>query len=100
MPTEFQLREYVVEDGKWDEFIEVFGKVVEARTAAGFEVVGVWTVPEERRFVWIVSTDDPGGIEGASLVYYDSPERKALSPEPASFLTEVSTTTMTALPGF
>jgi len=99
MSTEYQLRQYVVEDGKWDEFIAIFSEVIDARTAAGFGVVGVWTVPEENRFIWIVSSDHPDGIEGASEVYYHSEERKAISPEPATLLAEISTLTMSALPG-
>ena len=99
MSTEYQLRQYVVKDGKWDEFIDIFSEVTDARTAAGFEVVGVWTVPEENRFIWIVSTDHPDGIEGASEVYYHSEQRRAISPEPAKLLAEISTLTMTALPG-
>lgn len=99
MSTEYQLRQYVVKDGKWDEFIAIFSEVTDARTATGFEVVGVWTVPEENRFIWIVSTDHPDGIEGASEVYYHSEQRRAISPEPAKLLAEISTLTMTALPG-
>jgi len=99
MSTEYQLRQYIVKDGKWDEFIAIFSEVTDARTAAGFEVVGVWTVSEENRFIWIVSTDHPDGIEGASEVYYQSEERRAISPEPAKLLAEITTLTMTALPG-
>ena len=99
MSTEYQLRQYVVKDGKWDELIAIFPEITDARTAAGFEVVGVWTVPEENRFIWIVSTDHPDGIEGASEAYYHSEERRAISPEPANLLAEISTLTMTALPG-
>ena len=99
MSTEYQLRQYAVKDGKWDEFIAIFSDVTDARTAAGFEVVGVWTVQEENRFIWIVSTDHPDGIAGASGVYYHSEQRRAISPEPSKLLAEISTLTMTALPG-
>ncbi|MFW2341012.1 MAG: hypothetical protein ACN4GK_13245 [Acidimicrobiia bacterium] len=99
MATEYQLRQYVVEDGKWDEFLGIFPEVVQVRKEVGFDVVGVWTVQDERRFIWIVSTDHPDGIEGASEVYYHSPGRKAITPEPATLLSEISTTTMAALQG-
>lgn len=98
MSAEFQLRQYVVEEGKWDEFINLFPAVVSAREAAGFSIVGVWGVPTERRFIWIVSTDHADGIDGASRDYYKSPERNALDPEPATLLADIQTTTMKALP--
>ena len=100
MATEYQLRQYVVAKGKWDEFISIFPRIAEVRKAAGFGVVGVWTVPEENRFIWIVSTDHPEGIEGASHAYYDLPGRKAINLDPDEVFTEILTTTMTALPGF
>lgn len=99
MAVEYQLRQYVVEDGKWDEFISVFEDVLVARRAVGFEVEGVWTVEEDSRFIWIVSTDHPEGIDGASRDYYKSPGRQAITPEPATLLAEISTVTMKALPG-
>ena len=99
MAAEYQLRQYIVEEGMWDEFLTIFPEVVKARKEAGFDVIGVWTVPEERRFIWIVSTEHPDGIDGASKVYYHSLGRKAITPEPATLLSEISTTTMAALPG-
>jgi hypothetical protein len=36
--------------------------------------------------VWIVSYDGPGGWEAASKAYYDSPERKAIDPDPATLI--------------
>ncbi len=100
MSAEYQLRQYVVEEGMWDRFLGIFPDVVEARRAAGFEVVGVWTVPEDRVFIWIVSTEHPEGIEGASDDYYRSEARRAIEPEPAKLLETITTTTMTALAGF
>jgi len=33
-----------------------------------------------------VSYDSPDGWEAANKAYYDSPERKAMDPDPASFI--------------
>ena len=98
MATEYQLRQYIVEDGKWDEFLGIFPEVVQVRKEVGFDVVGVWTVPDERRFIWIVSTEHPDGIEGASKVYYHSPGRKARARWRWAAAGS-ATTTMAALPG-
>jgi hypothetical protein len=94
--TEYQLRMYQVTPGRMDEFLAIFPQVVEARRSVGFDVVGAWTVPEENRFVWIISTD--GGIEERSKAYYASPQRRAIEPEPAKLLDVIETKIMNAVP--
>jgi hypothetical protein len=91
---------YRVKEGAMNDFLAMFPQVVAARRDAGFEVVGVWTVPEENRFIWVVGTNDPGGIEGASRRYYESDLRRAITPEPAEFLDEIETIIMESPPGF
>ena len=58
------------------------GEVI-ARRGDKFRVL---KVPSEEHFVWIVSYDGPGGWEAANKSYYDSPERKAMDPDPASLI--------------
>jgi len=97
MAKEYQLRMYDVAEGKMDDFLAIFPAVVEARRSVGFDVVGVWTIPEENKFVWIVSTDAPGGIEALADAYYASPLRAAIHPEPASLLDKIETRSMQAV---
>ena len=77
-------------------FLGVFPAVVEARRAAGFDVVGAWSIPEEDQFIWIVGCAD--GIAVASDRYYASELRKAIDPEPAKLLDTIDTRTMVTVP--
>lgn len=82
-----QLREYAIKPGQLETFAKVWANGVKPlRTKMGFTVEGAWTIPAEEKFVWIVSYDGPDGWEAANTRYYGSPERKALDPDPASFI--------------
>jgi NIPSNAP len=82
-----QLRDYTIKPGQLDRFVEVWRtKVRPLREQTGFVVEGAWKVPSEEHFVWIVSYDGPAGWDAANKSYYESPERKAMDPDPASFI--------------
>jgi hypothetical protein len=82
-----QLREYTIKPGELDTFASVWAKNVRPlRTKMGFTIEGAWRIPAEGKFVWVVSYDGPDGWEAANKRYYESPERKALDPDPASFI--------------
>jgi hypothetical protein len=82
-----QLRDYTIKPGELDRFAELWRtKVRPLRESKGFVVEGAWKVPSEEHFVWIVSHDGPDGWEAANKSYYDSPERKAMDPDPASLI--------------
>jgi len=98
MAREFQLRRYDVAEGKMDEFLSIFPAVVDARRSVGFAVVGAWANREDNTFVWIVSTDAPGGIDALAKAYYSSPLRAAITPEPASLLDKIETTLLQEVP--
>lgn len=82
-----QLREYTIAPGRLDEFADLWARTVRPlRQRKGFTVEGAWRLPSEGRFLWIVSHDGPAGWEAAERAYYDSPERRAMDPDPASFI--------------
>jgi hypothetical protein len=82
-----QLRDYTVKPGELDRFTEVWSKQVRPlRAKKGFVVEGAWRIPSEDRFVWVVSYDGPLAWDAADRSYSESPERKAMDPDPASFL--------------
>lgn len=88
-----QLREYTIKPGQLGAFVDMWARTVKPlRERTGFVIEGAWTVPAAERFVWIVSHDGPAGWEAANTAYYDSPERKAMDPDPASFILEQRTT--------
>jgi len=91
-----QLREYTVRPGEMRQWIEEWrSKIVPLRLKHGFEVVGAWTVEGTDQFVWIVSYDGPQSWQDAESNYYQSPERKAIDPDPARHLAHTQTRLMT-----
>jgi hypothetical protein len=86
--SEWQLREYTVQEGHLDDFVADWtAGVLPLRHQFGFSV-RAWAIPEESRFVWVVGYDGPEGLEAADRAYYASPERVALQRDPARWLTE------------
>jgi hypothetical protein len=82
---EYQLRDYRVKPGEIDEFIKEWKeKLYPLRVKKNFKLIGAWIVNGENRFVWILGYE--GSFEKAEKDYYDSPERKAISPDPARHL--------------
>jgi NIPSNAP len=94
MGSRFQLRRYTVKPGEMSEWLaEWREKVKPLRAKLGFEVVGSWTGSGDQ-FVWIIRYDGPLSWEAADRAYYNSPERKALSPDPARHLAATDTLIM------
>ncbi len=85
----YQLRDYRVLPGRMDDFVTLWrAQVVPLREQLGFLVVGAWSNPETDRFVWIVGYE--GDFEAADADYYASPQRRAMSPDPAELLAHTS----------
>ncbi len=95
MPTQYQLREYEVKPGEMEDFIaEWHATVYPLRLRFGFTVVGAWRIAEER-FIWILKWEHPTKtFEEAEKAYYDSDERKSISPPPTRHLSHVETRMM------
>ena len=82
-----QLRDYTIKPGRLDAFVAAWTRGVRPlREKKGFVIEGAWKIPSEERFVWVVAYDGPEDWEAANRAYYDSPERKAMDPDPASFI--------------
>lgn len=83
-----QLRDYRIRRGELDGFVaEWLAGIAPLRRKLGFEIPGAWAVPDEDRFLWLLS--HAGGweeFEAADAAYYASPERTALSPDPARLI--------------
>ena len=87
-----QLRSYMIKAGELDAFAQLWSKTVRPlRKKMGFVIEGAWKIPSEDRFVWVVSYDGSDGWDAANERYYGSPERKAMDPDPASFIAGQST---------
>jgi hypothetical protein len=94
----WQLREYTVKPGEMDEWIAEWREsIAPLREKHGFEVLGAWTVEGTDQFVWIISYRGSKSWSEADADYYGSPERKAISPDPARHLVETSARMMTGV---
>ncbi|TMB62070.1 MAG: NIPSNAP family containing protein [Chloroflexi bacterium] len=81
-----ELRDYTIQAGQLDRFVELWSRGIRPlHEKKGFHVEAAWRVPAEERFVWVVSYDGPNW-DAAQRAYYDSPERKALDPDPAALI--------------
>lgn len=83
-----ELRLYTAKEGRLDAFLEAWlAGVPRLRRAHGFEIERAWVSREANRFFWILSyPGDREAFERADEVYYTSPERRALRPDPADEL--------------
>jgi len=72
-------------------------RIVPLRERHGFRILGAWSVDGTDQFVWIISYEGPKSWEQANSDYYESPERKALDPDPARHLAQTQTRLMTAV---
>ena len=93
-----QLRMYRAKDGELDAFIQEWkATVLPLRRKFGFKLEGAWAIRERGEFIWIISYDGPEGFEARDAAYYASPERKALTPDPARHLAHTDTRLMTSV---
>lgn len=87
---DYQLRDYDVKPGEYDEFLQEWAaNIVPLRRRFGFTVVGAWTNTEHTRFVWMLARDD---FDAADREYYASPERAGLKPDITRHLSRIDTT--------
>ncbi|HEV7133195.1 MAG TPA: NIPSNAP family protein [Gaiellaceae bacterium] len=85
---QWQLRMYQAKEGALDAFVAEWREhVLPLRRAKGFEVVGPW-LAEDGRFVWLVGAED---LDAQDAAYYASPERAAVSPDPARHIESAQT---------
>jgi hypothetical protein len=98
--TDAQLRVYTVKPGELEEWVAEWTEhVAPLRRRFGFEVLGPWVDEESRTFVWVLEYDGDDGFEAANARYYDSPERRALDPDPARHLEAIETRMLRRIAG-
>jgi hypothetical protein len=83
-----QLRDYRIEEGSLGRFVSEWSdQIAPLRRAMGFTIDGAWTIPEESRFVWLLShAGSWQDFATADRAYYASPERARLDPDPARLI--------------
>ncbi len=73
-----QLRRYEIAEGRMDDFLAAFPRMIPVRNQYGFSVDFAYADRDNNQFVW--STTHKGDIDAfkaAEAVYVDSPERIA-----------------------
>ena len=79
-----QLRIYTIKTGAMQAWISEWkSTIAPLRRRFGFEVVDAWTADEPERFIWILRYAGDRSWDEADAEYYNSPDRKALDPDPA-----------------
>lgn len=85
-----QLRMYTIKEGEMDEFVKGWSEqIYPLRLKYGFKVDGAWVMKDENKFIWILTYDGPGDWEAKNKAYYESPERKALNPDPTQRIAQI-----------
>ena len=76
--TTVQLRRYVLEPGRMDDFLAWFPALIPVREQYGFRVLFALADREQETFTWAVAHEgDPAAFEDAEAAYNSSPERAA-----------------------
>ncbi len=85
--VKYQLRIYTVRPGQMAAWTEEWNRsIAPLRRRFGFTILGPWIVESEDMFVWILGYDGPEGFQAADSVYYTSPDRQSVAPDPARHL--------------
>ena len=95
-----QLRTYTLQPGVLDRWVEVFTREIRPlRESLGFSIPAAWTEPDRDRFVWLMAfagTREEWDTQDAA--FHDSPERRALEPDPAGLIVSIETRFVDLLP--
>jgi NIPSNAP protein len=79
-----QLRIYTVNKGALAQFTQEWDREIRpVREKLGFRVLGAWTCETTNQFIWLMGYDGPESWEARDKAYFNSPERKAMQPDPA-----------------
>jgi NIPSNAP len=98
VPATSQLRVYTIAEGKLDDFVKGWSDgVAPLRRAHGYRIDGAWTVPDENKFVWIMTYEGEEDWDAKDRAYYASPDRASLDPDPATLIIHAEKSFLTPL---
>ncbi len=82
-----QLRIYTINKGEMDQFVREWEqKLRPLREKIGFRVHGAWTNEAANQFIWLLGYEGSETWESQDSAYFNSPERKAMQPDPARLI--------------
>ena len=67
------LRRYFIKPDGWEQFLEIWRRIIVVRKRHGFNVLFAFEDREKNVFTWAISYH--GDIEKAAEIYYKDPER-------------------------
>jgi hypothetical protein len=93
-----QLRDYTIKHGEMSAWIDEWSLLIAPlRRRHGFHILGAWTIDGADRFIWILNYDGRKTFGQADSDYYESRERKAMSPDPARHIAHSVTRFITSV---
>ncbi len=85
-----QIRIFSITSGALDTLHAAWrAGVYPLRLQHSFRIDGAWTVPEEHRFIWLLSYDGPEPFEEQDAASYASTARVTLDPDPRQYIEHV-----------
>ncbi len=84
-----ELRMFTINEGRLDDFVRAWlDGVYPLRLRKGYRIDGAWIIRERNTFVWLLSHDGDDW-DAQEKAYYASPERAAVTPDPAQHIARV-----------
>lgn len=71
-----ELKRYQITPDGWDEFLDVWRRIVAVRRRHGFGILVALADREQNMFTWAIDHD--GDFDAAAKAYYEDPERVEL----------------------
>ena len=68
-----ELKRYQITPDGWEEFLEVWRRIVAVRRRHGFGILCAFADREQNMFTWAIDHD--GDFDAAAKAYYEDPER-------------------------
>ncbi|MCB1859242.1 MAG: NIPSNAP family protein [Gammaproteobacteria bacterium] len=85
-----QLRIYTINRGALNQWVEEWeAQIKPLRIQLGFQILGAWTIEETNQFVWILGYAGPASWDALDQAFHESPERQAMSPNPARHIARI-----------
>ncbi len=82
-----QMRIYTINKGELEQFVQEWAeKIRPLREKIGFQVYGAWINEATNQFIWLMGYEGSEAWEDRDQAYFNSPERKAMQPDPARLI--------------
>jgi len=85
-----QIRINTIMEGELSNFVKEWSNTIKPlRIKIGFQISNSWIDKEKNKFIWILKLKYDDDWERLDNKYYNSEERKSMTPNPARNITEM-----------